>query len=292
MSLRRLLTVLVAAVVATAGLTLAPAPARADTSTTYLCDAEGLTHPITVVVDSTLGVVVDGTPLQSTVDPLTATLDTVINDLVGVVDGLLSDLLGPLAALLEPVFAILSPSGDAAEGLVESLVCTVDGAAAAITVPLTDLISDFLAGVVPGTGTTGGGTAGGTSGGATGGTSGSTGSTGHPAYNLCTLAIAAKAGARSTRLTLRPAKKRFSAKRHGVVTIEASYQKGATSKKAKGEVLLCDGTAYLGYVTLKKGASTVKLPKLAVGRHRLLARYAGSAQARPRDKRITLTVTR
>jgi len=291
------LSVVVSIVVALGALSLAPAPARAAGATTYLCQTPGdkpqLTHPISVVVDPTLGVLVAGTPLASTVDPATATLDAVVADVVGVVDGMLGGLLGPLAFILKPIFALLSPSANPAEGVVNSLVCTVDGATTPVTIPLVSLLSNVLAGVAPDTGGTPGGTGGTGTGGNLGGTgtgSGGTGSVANPAYNLCTLAIAAKAGARKTKLSITPRKKRFPASRSGVVTIKASYKASGRTRKAKGQVLLCDGTTYLGYVTLKKGTSLVRLPKLAAGRHRLLARYVGSDQARPRDRRVVLKV--
>ncbi len=118
---------------------------------------------------------------------------------------------------------------------------------------------------------------------------GTTGPKTAPALNPCTAALP-KVGTKKTTLKLALAKKKVKARAHAKLTISGTYKAGG-KKKAKGAVLVCDGTKALGYTTLK-GKLKVALPKLAVGKHRLLVRFLGGGKAKPASKRITLTVKR
>ena len=111
--------------------------------------------------------------------------------------------------------------------------------------------------------------------------------------NPCT-AAASNVGSKKTALALSVAPKKVRATRHGRLGIQASYKVNKHGKKlrARGTVLVCDGTTYLGSTTLARGKKVVLLPTLAAGKHRLLVRYAGYGKAKPAAKRIVVKVKR
>jgi hypothetical protein len=112
-----------------------------------------------------------------------------------------------------------------------------------------------------------------------------------PTTNPCTAALP-KVGTKRTALKLKVSPKKVRTTRHAKLTVTGTYKAAGKRKKAKGVLLVCDGTKALGYTSLSHGRQKIALPKLAAGKHRLLVRFLGGGKAKPANKRIVLKVRR
>ncbi len=116
---------------------------------------------------------------------------------------------------------------------------------------------------------------------------------GHLAGRAASAAVAIARLASATKLTSKA--RRVSAKKRPVVRVALSSP--GSSGVPSGRVSIFEGRKKLATTTVPnrgaRGAKNVTLPRLSKGRHRLVARYAGTATyARSSSPRLVLTITR